>query len=153
VEKISHLIDKIARSSLFFLVSLMAIVVFAQVILRFVFKHSLFWSEELSRYLLVWISFIGASIAFKSGYHIGVQFMLNKAPNNFRKILEFSSSFFILFFLIVVTIKGVSLCRFTFFQFSPAMRIRMAYPYAAIPVGSLLMIIHLIADISERIKS
>ena len=72
----SHPIDRFSRrtntvieQSLLGLGILMIGVVAAQVFFRYVLNHSLFWSEELARYILVWLTFLGASVAYRRGVH------------------------------------------------------------------------------------
>jgi len=121
-------------------------VTFAQVFFRFVIVHSLPWSEECSRYCLVWASFLGASIALKRGLHMGVEAFVAKLPKEKKEVIYSTTLIIILIFLLVVIIKGVELATFNLRQSSPAMRIPMGLPYLAVPVGSLLMFIHLLDE-------
>jgi len=121
----------------------MCLVTFAQVFFRFVIVHSLPWSEEFSRYSLVWASFLGASIALKRGLHIGVEAVIGKLPEGKRRSIYLITLVLLLLFLFTVMVKGFQLAQFNMRQSSPAMRIPMGFPYLAIPVGSLLMMIHL----------
>ena len=63
----------------------MTLVIFAQVIFRYILKSPLAWSEELARYLFVWVSFIGSVVAARRNQHIGVEMLVNKLPAGFRK--------------------------------------------------------------------
>lgn len=58
----------------------MTIIVFAQVIARYVFHNSFEWAEEISRFLVVWITFGGSAYAFRKGAHIGVTAMVYNGP-------------------------------------------------------------------------
>lgn len=118
-------------------------VTFAQVFFRFVIVHSLPWSEEFSRYAFVWASFLGASIAVKRGLHIGVEALVARLSRERRQWLSLATLAITFLFLSVVIVKGFQLASFNMRQVSPAMRIPMGLPYLAIPVGSLLMAIHL----------
>lgn len=125
----------------------MTVVTFAQVFFRFVIIHSLPWSEEFSRYALVWTSFLGASIALKRGLHIGVEAFVAKLPEEKRRLIYLVTLIIINIFLLVVMIKGFQMASFNMRQSSPAMRIPMGFPYLAIPIGSLLMVIHLLDEL------
>lgn len=144
--KISDTFNKSAEWGCLVLLVAMTVVTFAQVIFRFVIVHSLPWSEEFSRYALVWASFLGASIALKRGLHIGVEAFVSKLPKEKRRLIYLLTLMFIMIFLFVVIIKGFQMASFNMRQSSPAMRIPMGFPYLAIPIGSLIMIIHLLNE-------
>jgi TRAP-type C4-dicarboxylate transport system permease small subunit len=126
----------------------MTAVTFAQVFFRFVIVHSLPWSEEFSRYALVWASFLGGSIALKRGLHIGVEAFIANLSKEKKRLIYLITLVIILIFLAVVTIKGFQMASFNMKQSSPAMRIPMGFPYLAIPVGSLLMMVHLLNELT-----
>lgn len=142
--KISQYCNKFAEWGCLALIVAMTVVTFAQVFFRFVIVHSLPWSEEFSRYSLVWASFLGASIALKRGLHIGVEAFVTRLSREKRRLIYLITLVIITFFLVVVIVKGVQMASFNMRQSSPAMRIPMGFPYLAIPVGSLIMVIHLL---------
>ena len=70
--------DKLNKGATYLLILLtitISLLIFAQVICRYVFNYSLYWSEELGRYTLIWITFLGASVGFKRKAHVGVDFL------------------------------------------------------------------------------
>lgn len=148
LSRISYYANKSTEWSCLVLIVAMTAVTFAQVFFRFVIVHSLPWSEEFSRYSLVWASFLGASIALKRGLHIGVEAFVAKLPKEKRRLIYLITLGIIALFLIVVIIKGVQMAAFNMRQSSPAMRIPMGFPYLAIPVGSFIMVIHLLDELT-----
>jgi len=145
--KISFYCNKFAEWSCLWLLVAMTVVTFAQVFFRFVIMHALPWSEELSRYSLVWASFLGASIALKRGLHIGVETFLTKLPKERRRLVYLLTLVIIFIFLLVVLVKGFQMASINMRQSSPAMRIPMGIPYLAIPIGSLIMVPHLLNEL------
>ncbi len=145
--KISHYSNRIAEASCLLLLMAMTLATFAQVFFRFVIVHSLPWSEEFSRYALVWASFLGASIALKRGLHIGVEAFVIRLSKEWRRFVYLATLAAITLFLIVVIVKGIEISLFNMRQSSPAMKIPMGFPYLAIPVGSLIMVIHLFDEL------
>lgn len=65
IRNISNQLNKGAEYLIIGLIAAISVLIFTQVVFRYVFNYSLFWSEELGRYTLIWITFIGASIGFK----------------------------------------------------------------------------------------
>jgi C4-dicarboxylate transporter DctQ subunit len=122
-------------------------VTFAQVFFRFVIVHSLPWSEEFSRYSLVWATFLGASVALKRGLHIGVDAFVGRLPKEKRHLVYIFTLIIVVLFVLMIMIKGFQLAFFNMKQSSPAIKIPMGFPYLAIPIGALIMLIHLIDKI------
>jgi len=134
-------LDWFEKTAVTALLGTMILVVFLQVIFRFVLKGSLPWSEELARYVMVWAVFIGASMGAKSGAHIGVGALVKLFPRGWRKsLVVVSASFSVVFCAVVFYLSAkVVLNIFMSGQVSPAMEIPMYLAYAAVPVGILLM--------------
>ena len=146
LERISHYGNRWAERCCLVLLVAMTTVTFAQVFFRFVVVRSLPWSEEFSRYALVWASFLGASVALKRGLHIGVEAFVGKLVEKRRRQVYQLTLFLMMIFLLFVIIKGLQMASFNMRQSSPAMRIPMGLPYLAIPVGSILMFLHLLNE-------
>ena len=133
----------------------MSIILFVQVVFRFVLHAALPWSEEASRYLLVWTAFIGGAYGVRRGAHIGIEAFALLLPKKAQKVLN-------LFVLVVSTVVCCIILKYGIDivstqlskgQLSPAMRIPMGYMYAAIPVGMFFFIIRHIEEIIVEIKN
>ncbi|MEL7565674.1 MAG: TRAP transporter small permease [Dehalobacterium sp.] len=134
-------LDRFEKTAVTILLSAMTIVVFLQVFFRFVIKGSLPWSEELSRYLMIWAVFIGASMGAKVGAHIGVEAFISFFPKKVRMAAIILSGILSVLFclvILVLSIKVVLAIKLSG-QLSPAMAIPMYWAYLAVPVGVLLM--------------
>lgn len=125
------------------LMAFLVVVVVASVIFRYVLLSPLSWSEEVSRYVMIWLGFLGASLAVHQGLHVGVEFVLNRVPPRLAVWLWGLARAGVAAFLLIVMIYGFHLVANLWDQSSPVMEIRMTWPYLAIPVGSLLMLIQL----------
>lgn len=119
--------------------------VFMQVIFRFVINSPLAWTEELARYSLVWLTFLGAAYAMSRKAHIGVEFFVNLFSGLGKKILQTVATFISLIFFGLMIFSGYNLVSNTMVQTSPVLEIPMGLVYAAIPVSGLLLTVNLIA--------
>lgn len=147
-------LDKFEKTAVTILLSAMTIVVFLQVFFRFVIKGSLPWSEELSRYLMIWAVFIGASMGAKVGAHIGVGAFVSFFPKKIRMGAIILSGFLSALFcglILVLSFKVVLSIKMSG-QLSPAMAIPMYWAYIAVPVGVLLMGIRFIQATVDKFK-
>lgn len=148
--KISDWLNRVCEIALIVILSAMAIVVFMQVLFRYVLHLPLFWTEEFARYCLVWASLLGAAIALKRQEHIAVTFFLERFPLRFRGLMTLVGRISVALILGVMTWGGVKLVWITSAQISPALRIPMAIPYLALPIGSAVMLFHMISFIIYR---
>jgi TRAP-type C4-dicarboxylate transport system permease small subunit len=152
MERISHIVNRIAETAVVAIISMMAVVVFVEVIFRYIIHLPLFWTEEFARYCLVWSSLLGAGVALKRGEHIAVTFLADMFPKRMRIEASLTVHIFIVSFLGVIFWGGICLVILTRHQLSPAMRIPMSWPYMAVPLGSLIMLIHEITFLFKRLR-
>lgn len=115
-----------------------------QVFYRYVLGDSLFWSEELMRALMVWVAFLMAGVAYSRGELLGMHFILDMLPATARSYVEFAGRILIVIFLLAVAWYGFDFVRRTSEQESVALEISVAWLHASIPVGSLLLAIHVL---------
>lgn len=138
-ESIFTKIDIILKWLITILFGSMAIIIFLQVISRYIFQSPLPWSEELARFLFIWITFIGGVMAARKGSHIGVEIVVNAFNNKGKKIIIFISSIITSFFFGLTFYLSVSVFDKMMVQTSPAMGLPIGYPYLGVIIGSLLM--------------
>jgi TRAP-type C4-dicarboxylate transport system permease small subunit len=124
------------------------LLIFFQVIMRYVFKNSLSWSEELARYIFVWQLWLGVSYATKNASHIRITVLVALLKERSRKILETAVLLIWFAFGIFVIFQGarITLQIHKFGQLSPALHIPMSYAYLSVPVGAGLMNLRLIQN-------
>jgi len=126
-----------------------SLIIFGQVVSRYFFNYTPDWSEELSRYLIVWTIFIGTAIGVRNNIHIGVDALLRLLPHSFKLTMEVALNVIgivvsaVLIWLSILFIQDT----LEYGQVSPSMQISMAIPYMAMPVGLAFAVIHFIHDI------
>jgi C4-dicarboxylate transporter DctQ subunit len=133
----------------------MIIVVFLQVFFRYVVHYSLPWSEELARYLMTWVVFIGAAMGAREGVHIGVEAFVKAMPWAFRKFdIIFSGLCSTVFGLIMTYVGYLAVARIARMeQISPAMEMPMWIAYLPIMLGSLFMAIRFAQAMIEEYRN
>ena len=139
--KFMDVLEKILRWILGISMAVMVAVIFYQVILRYVFHNSNIWSEELARYLMCYAVLFGAAIAVRKGSHLQVDFLINMLPERARCIAVTLCTLAGDAFLVFFFIYGISLCSGTVNSISSGTKIPMAYVYACLPIGAVLMIL------------
>lgn len=142
--RFDHLLAKAEAGALIILVSAVTVVVFLQVIYRYVLIQPLYWSEELARYIFIWLSILGAVLGVQKRGHFGLDFFYRMLPERGRGFLHLLINLLMGGISLVILIQGVKLVQATALQKSPAMEISMGWAYACLPVGAGLMAIHLL---------
>lgn len=114
---------------------------FAEVVSRYVFSKSLGWTEEILRYLNVWIILLGASIAAKKNSHLSVTYFCQFFPLRYQKRISQAVYLIVLIFLAIFILYGARKTVKNIDQKILAFPISIAWFYLAIPICSLLMLI------------
>jgi TRAP-type transport system small permease protein len=125
------------------LLAAMAVMVFANVTLRFLTDHSILWVEEASRFLMIWLTFLGAGIVLRYGAHVGIDTLQDRYPRRAPalRVVIFCALFG--FFATMVWL-GTDYTLRTWRQTTPVLQVPYGAVYLAMPVGFALMIVHLL---------
>jgi TRAP-type C4-dicarboxylate transport system permease small subunit len=119
------------------------IVTFAQVFGRYVLNYAPASLEELARYLFIWLIFMGAPIGVRGRGHMAIMLVSNRLSSSWRRRSSLLIYLVAAIFLVILAWQGVLIMVHTGSQVSPTMEISMRWVYAAIPTGSILMLLHL----------
>ncbi|WP_282173922.1 TRAP transporter small permease [Cytobacillus firmus] len=144
VKKIVDSLNAFIKWILILLFFIMVIVVFLQVLFRFVLDQPLAWTEELSRYLLVWITFLGAGYAVSVKAHPSIELLFEKANQAVRRVLLALSTVLVVFFFYQIIVNSFIFIERSMMQTSPALQLPMGMVYMVIPIASILFVINLL---------
>ncbi len=147
LEKLERFTEWVARCTGVGVMILMALatgLVAVSVLLRYVFFTGIAWSEEATRYLMIWMGFLAISLALRKGVHVGVEMLRDALPPGLRRIVTMIAVLSIFFFFGVVTYEGFLLIPKVAGTESVVLPVSMAWFYLAIPVGSLLMLLQML---------
>ena len=141
---VSNFLDKLSRAAITLFLTIITVVLFSQVVSRYLLDTGLAWSEELSRYLMIWMIFLGATVAAKEGSQISVTVLEDVLPQAWRKILMQLQKIISIIFFVLVTGFSMKILPLAKLQTSPNMGLPMHITYFVIPLASVIMIIHLV---------
>lgn len=150
--RLSDGINRISEMVLFGMMLAMIAVTTLQIICR-LFFDALICSEELTTYLLVAASLLGAAVAFKRGSHIAVTFVAHKLPSPLRKGAALLVQIVGIIFFAVIAFYGAELMSSEAQQTTPAMGISMTWIYAMYPLIGGIILLHLLAGLAGTIRS
>ena len=145
-------LDRLLKIVLTCLVGLLTVSVFLQVLIRFVFKYPLPWTEEVSRIAFVYTIFIGATIAVREKAHLNVDVLLVILPPTAATTIKLLGTVLVAIFLVFVTWQGIVFVRVTGVQVTPVMQVPFRYLYLILPSCGGLMLLYLILGAVEDLR-
>lgn len=141
---IDRLIVTVTSALVVALTGLMAVVVIIGVFYRYVLNDALPWPEELARYAMIWLAWLGGGLALRRGAHVATDLLVSRLTPRARRVLLFVGNVLVIGFLLIVLINGITLVGRVSQQSTVALGISMQIPYAAAPLGAALMLYHLL---------
>lgn len=123
---------------------IMVVIIFMQIVSRLLIQSSFPWTEELARYLMIWLTFLGAAFSFQYGAHIGVEILTSTLPKKVAAFFQVIVALLCIFLFSLLVVKGYELVGKSTMQTSPAMSIPMNYVYMIIPISGVLMILNVV---------
>lgn len=140
LNKILNIARKVTNIVVTFLFAVVVVVVFAQVVARYVAGSSIRWADELSRFAFVWLVYLGGSITIREGRNVCFDLLLEACKGKAWKIMFTVVCAASAIFLVCMTYLGVLVCQTQMAESSPIMHWPMAVVCAAIPIGGVLML-------------
>ncbi len=130
------------RGVLIVLLATMAVIIFANVVLRYSTNQSIEWAEEVARYLMVWLTFLGAGPVLRYGGHIAVENLQDSLPIAWARAVRVLIALMLTGFFGFIIWYGVIYVDRVQFQMTPTTQISMSWVYASMPVGGVLLLAH-----------
>jgi TRAP-type transport system small permease protein len=155
IETVRVIIAKIIGLFIGLLLAGMVILVFGNVVARYFLNASIGWSEEVSRFMLIWLAFLGAVAAYIKNEHLGLDILVKYLPENASKVIVIAADIFVLIALVYITNGGIDMTKDSLASgwVSSAVPIPYGFVYMIAPISSFLMLIECLfktgSDISK----
>lgn len=152
LKRLSAALNRTIEHLLFGLGAVMTAVVALQVFFRYGLNQSLFWSEELARFVLVWLSLLGASVAYYRHMHVGIDVVFKRIPPSLQKAAEVTSH------LAALVLFGVMIgygCQFGYFvraQITPALNLPKWSVFVVVPFSGAIMAFYAVTFLVEALR-
>lgn len=146
-------LDTALKALVIFGNGLMLLLVFGQVVTRYVFNYTPYFGEELARYLFVWVVFLSLPLVAKSGGHMAIETLTSHVKGATLKLLNIFADIFTIIFLLIMVVCGVEMVMRTTYQTSPAMMIPMSWVYSVIPFGCAVMLLYVVINLVNVLKT
>ncbi len=142
VSKVNTITKKIADGSMalaILLLAMSAAFMIMQVLLRYLISFSFPWTEELSRYLMVYVTFFASAILLREDKNPRVDIIYMRLPKRVKFVFNTVFYLLILVLLAILFQQGLKAVLSSTGELTPSLRISWAIPYMAIPIGSIAM--------------
>jgi len=123
--------------------------VFTNVVTRYGLGFSIAWAEEVSSFLMIWITYLGAGLALRQGRHVAIELFQDLLPSPMCRAVRTVLGLAVLGFLGFLVYLGFQFVVFGWAQDTPVTLVPRGIPYLAIPLGALLLGAHLILVFRE----
>jgi C4-dicarboxylate transporter DctQ subunit len=154
--KMIRAIEKTEESLVIFSVVLALVLCCVQVTARYAFNYPLSWPEELIRYLIILIVYVGASIAVRRKSHISVDIVYTFYPHS-KKVLDFLATILGIAFSLLLIIYGMKFVKnlMASGQIAITLKIPVFIVYSILPVGGLLLLLQYILQLcgADKVKN
>ncbi len=148
LQRTEHFLDALLQPVVFAGMAALIGVITLQIVSRVLFT-AVGWTEEVARFLLVWITFLAGTLAFQRGRHIAVTFAVDALPGRLRQIARIAALLIVLAFMVTLIVIGYRYMQVQSFQKSASMRLSMTYVYAVMPICAAIMAWYALVDIIE----
>lgn len=143
LDRIEQGLVAINRWILIVLLLAMACIIFANVVLRYSTGDSIIWAEEVARHMMIWVAFLGAGLALRFGGHVAIDNLHRAVSTRMARAMRTVVVLGLSLFFIFMTVASSDYVWRTRFQSTAATDIPISFVYAAMPVGFVLMLVHL----------
>lgn len=144
LNRIEKSLVAVNRWLLILLLLAMACIIFTNVVLRYTTGDSIIWAEEVSRHMMIWVAFLGAGLALRFGGHVAIDNLHRAVNTGTARALRVLVVLGLSLFFIFMTVASSDYVWRTRFQSTAATDIPISFIYAAMPVGFVLMLVHLL---------
>lgn len=128
----------------------MVLVILAQVVFRYALNLSLAWTEEVGRYLFVWVCLLGAALAYRLGQHSGYETVVQALPRAAARWVMNGVDLAVGLFAVILIVAARELIESGLGQLTPATQVRIGYVYLAFPLSGLVMLVFVADSLRRR---
>ncbi|MGB3143603.1 MAG: TRAP transporter small permease [Maribacter sp.] len=148
-------IDAVLGKTLVLIMSVMVINVLWQVFTRYVTGNPSSFTDELARYLMIWIGVLGAAYVSGRNLHVAIDILPTRSNEKTQKLLKTIVTFLVILFVLFAFVIGGSRLVYISYvlgQQSPALQLPLAVVYIIIPISGLLIMYYKISDLKKLLS-
>ncbi len=151
LQRTSDVINKWVLLVVVTLMIAISLLLVTSVFFRYVLNNSIYWSSEVSRYLLTWLAFLGSTVAYKKGAHVGIDLIsahISAKTNKFKEIVILLA---IMAIWVVILSKSITLVQLYSSERTATLNIPYSIPFSVLPITAIIWIMHIAADLMTNL--
>ncbi len=145
MERAMNAIERLLDRVLLAMFAVMVAVTVWQVFARYVLQAPTIWSEELARFLMVWVTMLGSAYVIRTGEHVSVTVFIDLLPRRARLAVDFVRDGLTIALMGMLAWYGATFALLGARRISTGLNLPMTYAYFAIPAGAALIALFLLA--------
>ena len=149
-DKIGHVIERVVGSFCVLIYGAMIVAALLGVVFRYIMLSPFEWTEEVARFLMLWLGFLAMNMALRRNQHIAINFFGNRLPPVLMRLLGYCIDGLVGLFLYYLLKQGTLMTTRTLMTAS-TLNISMFWIYMAVPLGALLTVIQLILNVTMKV--
>lgn len=149
---LSDILNKICSVIVAVIGAVMAASLLWGVFTRFVLHAPAIWTEEVARFCMVWLAFIGCSIVMKKKDLTSLNIIVDRLPPRGKKTMEIVGTLLVLSYVVIFMISGKDAMKIFMRAKASATKVPLVYPAAGLYIGAFVIGVHGITQLLEQIK-
>ncbi|MGX9461260.1 TRAP transporter small permease [Shewanella sp. A14] len=152
MQSLMSLINQLLEKVLITLMAAIVVVVTWQVFSRFILQSPSSYTEELARFLLIWIGVLGAAYAYKNKAHLGLDILVERIPEQSKWPVLVLIELLVIVFAASILVYGGSLLVWMTLelnQISASLEIKVGLVYSVLPLSGVLILMYCVTNISK----
>lgn len=145
-------LDTVLEAVVAALMALICVVVFLGVIYRYVLLDPLAWTEEVARLCLVWITFLGAYLAYRRGMHISIDVVRRRVSPRMQRVIHLVVSVLVGVLMATLVVEGALYSQAFLSSGTPLLGIPLGVVYAALPISAALLLVSVLAELLDLLR-
>ncbi|MHB1653993.1 MAG: TRAP transporter small permease [Desulfitobacteriaceae bacterium] len=152
LDKSFGLLQKILNVVTALILGVLVLIVFSNVLGRYVFHSSLAWSEEISRFLLIWMVFLGSIIAYINNDHLGLDLLVKVLPLKLAQLIAVIADILVIYAIGLLIKGGYRMTVESWDWLSPATSTPYGYVYIIVPIAGTILLLQAVFKTFRHIK-
>lgn len=152
VDKLYGMLQKIIKYAVAILLTGMVVTVFSNVVSRYFLKAALAWSEEVARFMFIWLVFLSAVLAYVNNEHLALDILVKKLPEKIGYVVAIICDFIVMYALYLITVGGKTLAMQSWKWLSPATSFSYGVVYLIVPICGGLMLFQTVLKLYYHVK-
>ena len=144
---LSDATNKLISKFVVLLIFLLSLLLGVAVFYRYALNDSIYWSNEVARYLLAYIVFLGSTMAHKHKAHIRIDMIFTYISDKMKQNLDITISLFFIAFWVIIVLGCIKLFPLFMIQTTATLQIPYAVPFASLPISAVIWILYCMDDI------